>query len=47
MAVETVNTQMQLATEYINIYGIMISLNKVNLVKKEENIQNNYKQIRY
>jgi hypothetical protein len=27
MAVEKVNTQMQLVTEYINIFGIIIQLN--------------------
>jgi ferritin len=41
MAVEKVNTQMQLVTEYINIFGITIQL------KGEENIQNKYKQTRY
>jgi hypothetical protein len=30
MTVEKVNTQMQLVTEYINIFGITVQLNKVN-----------------
>jgi hypothetical protein len=34
MAVERVNTQIQLVIEYINIYGIIIKLNYVKLVKK-------------
>jgi hypothetical protein len=34
MAVEKVNTQMQLVNEYINIFGIIIQLNYVNLVKR-------------
>jgi hypothetical protein len=34
MAVERVNTQRQLVTEYINISGIIIQLNYVNLVKR-------------
>jgi hypothetical protein len=34
MAVEKVNTQMHLVTEYINIFGIIIQLNAVNLVKR-------------
>jgi hypothetical protein len=34
MAVEKVNTQRQLVTEYINIFGIIIKLNYVNLVKR-------------
>jgi hypothetical protein len=34
MAVEKVNIQMQLVTEYINIFGIIIQLNSVNFVKR-------------
>jgi hypothetical protein len=34
MAVERVNTQIQLVIEYINIYGIIIKLNEVKLVKQ-------------
>jgi hypothetical protein len=34
MAVEEVNTQRQLVTEYINIFGIIIQLNEVSLVKR-------------
>jgi hypothetical protein len=34
MAEERVNTQIQLVIEYINIYGIIIKLNQVKLVKK-------------
>jgi hypothetical protein len=34
MAVEKVNTQMQPVTEYINIFGIIIQLNYVSLVKR-------------
>jgi hypothetical protein len=34
MAVERVNTQIQLVLEYINIYGIIIKSNEVKLVKK-------------
>jgi hypothetical protein len=38
MAVEKVNTQMQLVTEYINIFGIIIQLNLVNLVKRRRKL---------
>jgi hypothetical protein len=34
MAVEKVNTQIYLVTEYINIFRIIIKLNEVNLVKR-------------
>jgi hypothetical protein len=34
MTVEKVNTQRQIVTEYINIFGIIIQLNSVNLVKR-------------
>jgi hypothetical protein len=34
MAVEKVIRQMQLVTEYINIFGIKIQLHFVNLVKR-------------
>jgi hypothetical protein len=46
MAVEKVNTQVQQATEYINIFEIIIQFYFVNLVKGEENMQNKYKQTR-
>jgi hypothetical protein len=48
MAVEKVNTQMQLVTEYTNIFGIRIHLNEVSLVKtREKNMQTKYKETRY
>jgi hypothetical protein len=34
MAVEEAFPQMQLCTEYFNIFGIIIQLNEVNLVKR-------------
>jgi hypothetical protein len=43
MAVEKVNTQMQLVTEYINIFGEIIQLNYINLVKRRRNMQNKHK----
>jgi ERCC4-related helicase len=38
MAVERVNTQIQLVIEYINIYGIIIKLNYVKLVTKRRKL---------
>jgi hypothetical protein len=34
MAVDKVNTKMQLVTEYISIFGITMQLNQVSLVKR-------------
>jgi hypothetical protein len=34
MTVEKVNIQRQIVTEYINIFGIIIQLNSVSLVKR-------------
>jgi hypothetical protein len=36
MAIEKVNTQRQLVTEYIKIFGIIIQLNYVNFVKRRK-----------
>jgi hypothetical protein len=47
MAVEKVNIQMQLVTEYINIFGTIIQLNSVNLVKRRRKLANKYKQTRH
>jgi hypothetical protein len=47
MAVGKVNIQMQLVTEYINIFGIIIQLIKPIWLKGQENMQNKYKQTKY
>jgi hypothetical protein len=46
ISVEKVNIRRQLVTEYINIFGIIIQLNDVNLVKVTKNMQNKHKETR-
>jgi hypothetical protein len=44
MAVEKVNTQIQLVIEYINIYGIIIKWSQIGYKKKETFKTNTSKQ---